>query len=176
MPNKIVPRNQYLNRLIQEKDNELIKVLTGIRRSGKTYLLQMFEAYLKEEGVLQEQILYMNFESFVNEQFLEPKNIYKYVIEKAIVDKKMYLLFDEIQMVNDWQKIINSFRVDIEVDIYITGSNASLLSGELATLLAGRYTEIRVFPLSFREYLEFKSINKNDRIAVFDSYQEYFRM
>lgn len=175
MTPKTIKRNQYLNRLISEKDNELIKIISGIRRSGKTYILKMFKEHLLSMGVKEEQILYMNFESFSNEDFLDSKILYQHVIKQSKIGKKLYLLFDEIQMVINWQKVINSLRVDIDVDIYITGSNASLLSGELATLITGRYTEIKVFPLSFKEYLDFKSISPDDRPQVYSAYQDYFK-
>jgi predicted AAA+ superfamily ATPase len=169
----IIKRNHYLQRLIKEKDNELIKVITGIRRSGKTFVLKMYQQYLKENGITDEQIIYLNFESFSTEGLKSPNSLYEYVLRKNM-GKKLYLMFDEIQQVEQWQKVINSFRIDLDADIYITGSNASLLSGELATLIAGRYTEIQVFPLSFKEFLVFKDIDEEDRRNVEKAYHEYF--
>jgi len=171
---KVIKRNQYLNRLIVEKDNELVKVITGTRRSGKTYILNMFREHLKNTGILKEQIIYLNFESFANEELTDLANLYQYIAKK-IINKKMYLLFDEIQQVKNWQRVVNSFRVDFDSDIYITGSNASLLSGELATLIAGRYTEIKVYPLSFKEYLKFKDIDEKNVPEVYLAYQDYFK-
>ncbi|MCL2865631.1 MAG: ATP-binding protein [Lachnospiraceae bacterium] len=168
-----VIRNHYLKRLQKEQGNELIKVITGLRRSGKTYVLKMYQDYLKQQGILEAQIVYLNFESFQNEKLKIANNLYDYVMAKN-TKETLYLMFDEIQMVKDWQKVINSFRVDLNADIYITGSNASLLSGELATLIAGRYTEIQVFPLSFSEFLQFKSMDKKDERVVRKGYKEYF--
>jgi len=169
----VIIRNQYLDRLIKERDNELIKIITGLRRSGKTYLLMMYKNYLLSNGVSENQIVYINFESFSNEHLLDNTELYNYVI-KLYDKKKLYLLFDEVQLVNEWQKVVNSFRIDIEADIYITGSNASILSGELATLIAGRYTEINVFPLSFKEFINFRKVNIDDKVLVNKEFIEYF--
>lgn len=147
-------RSQYLDKLISVQDMEVIKVVTGIRRCGKSSLLKLMMAHLREQGVMEEQILSMNFESM---QFadMDSKSLYQYVMERAPKGKRLYLFLDEVQKVRDWQDAVNSFRVDLYCDIYVTGSNAYLLSSELSTYLSGRYVEIKMLPLSFREFLDF---------------------
>ena len=147
-------RSQYLDKLISVQDMEVIKVVTGIRRCGKSSLLKLMMAHLREQGVMEEQILSMNFESM---QFadMDSKSLYQYVMERAPKGKRLYLFLDEVQKVRDWQDAVNSFRVDLDCDIYVTGSNAYLLSSELSTYLSGRYVEIKMLPLSFREFLDF---------------------
>ena len=147
-------RSQYLDKLISVQDMEVIKVVTGIRRCGKSSLLKLMMAHLREQGVMEEQILSMNFESM---QFadMDSKSLYQYVMERAPKGKRLYLFLDEVQKVRDWQDAVNSFRVDLYCDIYVTGSNAYLLSSELSTYLSGRYVEIKMPPLSFREFLDF---------------------
>ena len=147
-------RSQYLDKLISVQDMEVIKVVTGIRRCGKSSLLKLMMAHLREQGVMEEQILSMNFESM---QFadMDSKRLYQYVMERAPKGKRLYLFLDEVQKVRDWQDAVNSFRVDMDCDIYVTGSNAYLLSSELSTYLSGRYVEIKMLPLSFREFLDF---------------------
>ena len=147
-------RSKYLDKLISVQDMEVIKVVTGIRRCGKSSLLKLMMAHLREQGVMEEQILSMNFESM---QFadMDSKSLYQYVMERAPKGKRLYLFLDEVQKVRDWQDAVNSFRVDLDCDIYVTGSNAYLLSSELSTYLSGRYVEIKMLPLSFREFLDF---------------------
>lgn len=147
-------RDLYLEKLIAFKDTELIKVVTGIRRCGKSSLMKLMVKHLKENGVKPEQIIQMNFESI---EFLKMTalDIYQYVKERMPSDKRTYLFFDEIQRISDWQDAVNSFRVDFDCDIYVTGSNAYLLSSEYATYLAGRCIEIKMLPLSFKEFLDF---------------------
>lgn len=147
-------RDLYLKRLIDFQDTELVKVITGIRRCGKSSLLKLMVEHLKESGIAQDQILEMNFESM---QFyrMDAEQLYQYVKEKSNDRKKNYLFFDEIQMIPNWQRTINALRVDFDCDIYITGSNAFLLSSELSTYLSGRYVEIKMLPLSFSEFIDF---------------------
>ena len=147
-------RSQYLDKLISVQDMEVIKVVTGIRRCGKSSLLKLMMAHLREQGVMEDQILSMNFESM---QFadMDSKSLYQYVMERAPKGKRLYLFLDEVQKVRDWQDAVNSFCVDLDCDIYVTGSNAYLLSSELSTYLSGRYVEIKMLPLSFREFLDF---------------------
>ena len=147
-------RSQYLDKLISVQDMEVIKVVTGIRRCGKSSLLKLMMAHLREQGVMEDQILSMNFESM---QFadMDSKQLYQYVMERVPKEKRLYLFLDEVQKVRDWQDAVNSFRVDLDCDIYVTGSNAYLLSSELSTYLSGRYVEIKMLPLSFREFLDF---------------------
>ena len=147
-------RELYLNRLIAFQDTELVKVITGIRRCGKSSLMKLMVLHLKENGVDQEQIIQMNFES-IEFQKMTAADIYQYVKERVPDDKRTYMFFDEIQRIPDWQDAINSFRVDFDCDIYVTGSNAHLLSSEYATYLAGRCVEIKMLPLSFKEFLDF---------------------
>ena len=151
---RLKKRDFYLERLIAFKDTELIKVVTGIRRCGKSSLMKLMVRHLEENGVGQEQVIQMNFES-MQFQRMNAEDIYRYVQERLPDDKRAYLFFDEIQRIPDWQDAVNSFRVDFDCDIYVTGSNAYLLSSEYATYLAGRCVEIRMLPLSFREFLVF---------------------
>lgn len=147
-------RDLYLNRLIAFQDTEPVKVITGIRRCGKSSLMKLMVCHLLNSGIEREQIIEMNFES-MEYRNMDALGFYNYVKEKCLPDKRMYLFFDEVQRIPEWQDAVNSFRVDLDCDIYITGSNAYLLSLEFSTYLAGRYVEIKVFPLSFREFIDF---------------------
>ena len=167
----MVIREKYLKRMIDAKDTEFIKVITGVRRSGKSTLLLMFKDYLVHHHVKEENIIYINFESAMYDDIKNYKDLYQY-IQKRIGKDKVYLLLDEVQNVEAWEKAINSFKVDFDIDIYITGSNAYLLSSELSTLLSGRYIEIKVYPLSFKEYLVF---NQYDNQNIEDKFYEYLR-
>ena len=150
---KLRKRDIYLNKLIAFQDTEPIKVVTGIRRCGKSSLLKLMAAHLRENGVNDEQIIEMNFESY---EFIKmtSDDLYQYVKERSLPSKRMYLFFDELQRMAGWENTINAFRVDLDCDIYITGSNAKLLSGELATYLGGRYVEFVIYPFSFGEFME----------------------
>lgn len=147
-------RDRYLKKLISFQDTEPVKVITGIRRCGKSSLLKLMVAHLKESGVAPEQIVEMNFEShdFRN---MTSDDVYGYVKERTVPGKRMYLFFDELQRIEKWEDAINAFRVDLDCDIYVTGSNAYLLSSEYSTYLSGRCVEIKMLPLSFREFLSF---------------------
>lgn len=147
-------RDFYLNKLIAFQDTEPVKVITGIRRCGKSSLMKLMIRHLRESGISDEQIISMNFES-MEYRSMDIKSFYNYVCEKKPADKKVYLFFDEVQRIAEWQDAINSFRVDFPCDIYITGSNAYLLSSEFATYLSGRYVEIKMLPLSFKEFIDF---------------------
>ena len=147
-------RDSYLNKLIGFQDTEPVKVITGIRRCGKSSLLKLMVQHLKNTGVLPEQILEMNFESF-DFRRMNADDIYRYVKERIVPGKRMYLFFDELQRIEAWEDAVNAFRVDFDCDIYVTGSNAYLLSSEYSTYLSGRCVEIRMLPLSFREFLDF---------------------
>lgn len=145
-------------------NTELIKVFTGIRRSGKSVMLELVKNELKKSGVSDKNFLCINFEQFSNSELLDAKILHKRIVEfQKTADGKIYLFFDEIQEVDGWEKCINSCRVDFDCDIYITGSNAKLLSGELATYLAGRYVEFVIYPFSFAEFLEMNR-QKNSQI------------
>lgn len=151
---KLKRRDNYLNKLIAFQDTEPVKVITGIRRCGKSSLLKLMIEHLKDTGVLPEQIIEMNFESFEFRN-MSSDDVYNYVKERLIPDKRMYLFFDELQRINAWEDAVNAFRVDFNCDIYVTGSNAYLLSSEYSTYLSGRCLEIKMLPLSFSEFLYF---------------------
>lgn len=155
-------RDLYLSRMIAFQDTEMIKVMTGIRRCGKSSLMKLMANHLREQGVQDEQIIEMNFES-MSLPDMDARGFYEYVKERVLPDKRMYLFFDEVQRVRGWENAVNSFRVDFDCDIYITGSNAYLLSSELSTYLSGRYIEIKVLPLSFREFLDFHGYTVTER-------------
>ena len=151
----MIKREEYMSRIRPFINNELIKVLTGLRRSGKSVMLDLIQQELIEQGVSDTKFLRYNFENMRNAHLCTAEALHQEVSEKvASIDGKTYLFFDEIQEVTDWEKCINSFRVEFDCDIYITGSNAKLLSGELATYLAGRYVEFIIYPFSFAEFLE----------------------
>jgi len=152
----MVQRKQYMNKLIKMKDEKIIKVITGIRRCGKSTLLILFQEYLKKNGVKNEQIISINFEDIQYEHLLDYRKLNDYIMERLAKEKKTYVFLDEIQNVIDFQRAVDSLHIKEDIDIYITGSNAQLLSGELATLLSGRYIEINMLPLSFTEYCELK--------------------
>lgn len=155
-------RDFYLKRLISFQDTEMIKVMTGIRRCGKSSLMKLMVEHLRESGVENDQILEINFESMSIPE-MDARGFYEYVKARIYPDKRTYLFFDEVQKVPGWENAVNSFRVDFDCDIYITGSNAYLLSSELSTYLSGRYVEIKVLPLSFREFLDFHGYKLTER-------------
>lgn len=159
---QLYQRRVYLNKLIAFQDTEPVKIITGIRRCGKSSLLKLMIKHLLEQGKTHEQIIFMNFESM---QFsnMSVRELYEYVKARLPQDKKAYLFFDEIQRIEQWQDAINSFRVDFACDIYVTGSNAYLLSGEYATYLAGRSVEIKMLPLSFAEFIEFQGYSIKEK-------------
>jgi hypothetical protein len=150
----LVQRTEYLEKLIQWKDEQVIKVVTGIRRCGKSTLLTQFQAYLLRNGVSDAQIVSVNFEELEYEDLLDYKRLYAYLKERLVQGKTTYIFLDEIQKVPAFEKVVDSLYVKPDVDLYITGSNAYMLSGDLATLLTGRYVEIKMLPLSFKEFLE----------------------
>lgn len=160
--NKLRKRDLYLKRMIAFQDTEMIKVVTGIRRCGKSSLMKLMAQHLRESGVTDDQILEMNFES-MSIPDMNARGFYEYVKARICPDKRTYLFFDEVQKVPGWENAVNSFRVDFDCDIYITGSNAYLLSSELSTYLSGRYVEIKVLPLSFREFLDFHGYTLTER-------------
>lgn len=152
---ELINRPVYLQQLIQNKDVDLVKIVTGIRRCGKSSLLDLFHQYLTENHVPASNIIHMNLESLRYRDLTEYLGFYDYVSARIPAQGKTYLIFDELQAIEHWEKAIESFRLDFDVDIYITGSNAYLLSTEFSTLLSGRYVEIRMLPLSFQEFLTF---------------------
>ena len=155
-------RDLYLNRLIAFQDTEPVKIITGIRRCGKSSLLKLMARHLSNNGILEEQIIELNFESMEFRR-MSAEALYLYVKERLPESKRAYLFFDEIQRVDQWQDAVNSFRVDFDCDIYVTGSNAYLLSSEYATYLAGRSVEIKMLPLSFCEFLDFHGYTIRER-------------
>ena len=190
---KLKTRNIYLNQLIAFQDKEPVKVITGIRRCGKSSLLKLMQEHLLNSGVKQDQIIVINFES-LEFQEMNYKELYEYVKKKIPNTKRAYLFFDELQRIERWENAINSFRVDFDCDIYISGSNSYLLSSEYSTYLSGRYVEIKMYPLSFKEFIDFhgyklkeyktpigekkkRAINEKDEIVevrdLFDAYMRY---
>ncbi|EAE1300648.1 ATP-binding protein [Listeria monocytogenes] len=169
-------RPNYLKQLIQFKDADFIKVITGVRRSGKSVLLMLYKEYLLQEGVPENHIIHINFESF-EYQTITTEEKFRQKLDELLPedDKKVYLLFDEIQMVEGWQRVVNGIRVSFNSDIIITGSNANMLSGEIATLLSGRYIEIPIYPFSFSEFLHVKGIESDSRKvdSAYDEYEKY---
>lgn len=148
----MINRNEYLEELIRWKDQDLIKVITGIRRCGKSTLFEIFIDYLKKEGIKSNQIIHINLED-AEYDFKDYKELYRYINEKITPEENFYIFLDEVQNVSEFQKAVDSLYIKKNVDVYIAGSNAYLLSGELATLLSGRYIEIKMLPLSFKEYI-----------------------
>ena len=149
----MIQRDQYLNELRAFRDTKLIKVVSGIRRCGKSTLFELYQEHLLNTGVAPQQIIAINFEDLEYDELQDYKALYAYIKERLIPDKMNYIFLDEIQNVPQFQKAVDSLFIKKNCDVYITGSNAYLLSGELATLLSGRYVEIKMLPLSFREYL-----------------------
>ena len=152
--NVVIQRKEYLDKLIAFKDKQLIKVVSGIRRCGKSTLLEIYQNWLLEHGVQEEQIISINFEDIDFEELTDYKKLYKYLKERLISGKITYIFLDEIQHVGDFPKVVDSLYIKKNVDIYITGSNAYMLSSEIATLISGRYVQIEMLPLSFKEYME----------------------
>lgn len=158
---KLKKRDNYLEKLISFKDTEAVKIVTGIRRCGKSSLLKLMIEHLKTTGISSEQIIELNFESY-NFKKMTSDDVYAYVKNRALPDKRMYLFFDEIQRIDAWEDAINAFRVDLDCDIYVTGSNAYLLSSEYSTYLSGRCVEIKMLPLSFSEFIYFYDFELKD--------------
>ena len=167
----MIERNEYLQKLIAFKDKKLIKVVSGIRRCGKSTLLEIYQDYLIKNGIDISQIIYINFEDPDNEELTDYKKLYEYIKAKLVTKKTTYIFLDEIQAVNDYQKAIDGLFIKKNTDIYITGSNAYFMSGELATLLSGRYVEIEMLPLSFKEYVSANS-NTSDLAGLYRKYLE----
>lgn len=168
----MIYRSDYMHRLQAFKDNKIIKVVTGLRRSGKSTLLQMYRDELVANGVSPSQIQFVNFELMKYDYIRTYRQLYDFITQNMVVGKKNYLFFDEIQQVEGWEKTINSLTLEYDTDIYVTGSNAYLLSSELATLISGRYVEIKMLPLSFKEYYEYY---KNDGKSTEELFNEYLK-
>lgn len=172
----MISRPIYIEQLKSFINKPQIKIITGIRRSGKSTVLHLLKQALINGGVNEDQVISVNFESFAYAELTTAPKLYQYVKEKIQQDQKSYLLLDEIQEVDSWEKAVNSFLVDFDVDIYLTGSNSHLLSSELATYLAGRYVEIPVFTLSFREFLNFRNHYFPDEDTPSTTFAHYLRM
>lgn len=152
--NSIINRQEYLDKLIALKDKQLVKVITGVRRCGKSTLMEIFQNYLISNGVSKDNIISINFEDYDNYDLREPAKLYSHIKEKLSDDEMNYIFLDEIQHADDFPRVVDSLYIKKNVDVYITGSNAYMLSSEIATLLSGRYVEIKMLPLSFKEYVE----------------------
>jgi predicted AAA+ superfamily ATPase len=157
----MIERKQYLDKLITFKDKKLIKVVSGIRRCGKSTLFQLYQQYLLQNGIEQSQIQNINLEDLDNFELRDFQILYKHIMSQSVKDKKNYIFLDEIQLVPEFEKVVDSLFIKDNMDVYITGSNAYMLSGELATLLSGRYVEIKMLPLSFKEYCSVFPENQN---------------
>ena len=169
----MIIREKYLSKIRPFYEQDLIKVITGIRRCGKSVILMQIIDELKEQGVEDFQIIYLNFE-FEDYSFIEnDKDLHNYIKEKIVTDKKYYLFFDEIQNVENWEKAVNSFKASKNVSIFITGSNSDMLSGELATHLAGRYVSFNIYPFTFKEICEFKNIT--DIVEKEKAFEDYMK-
>ncbi|PKM94603.1 MAG: ATPase [Firmicutes bacterium HGW-Firmicutes-1] len=165
----MIQRNEYFEKLKGYRDKKLIKVVTGIRRCGKSTLLKIFQEHLLENGVQENQIISINFEDYEFDYLKDPKVLYNYIKEKITLDKMTYIFLDEIQNVKEYEKVVDSFFIKDHIDIYMTGSNAYMLSGDLATLLSGRYIKIEMLPFSFSEYVRANGTGK----SVEGNYREY---
>ena len=163
----MVERKEYLERLAQWKDEQVIKVITGIRRCGKSTLLLQYQAWLKANGVSADQIVSVNFEELEYEELLDYRKLYEYLKSHLCIGKKTYIFLDEIQKVAAFEKVVDSLYVKPDIDIYITGSNAYMLSSDLATLLTGRYVEIKMLPLSFKEFLSITDMDTEQGLAEY---------
>ena len=167
----MIERNEYLNVLKRFKDKELIKVITGIRRCGKSTLLEMYKDYLLTNDITEDQIISINLEDLKYNFIEDYMSLYNYICDKLKPNKKNYVFIDEVQKINEFQKAVDSLYIKKNVDLYITGSNANLLSSELATLLSGRYIEIKMLPLSFKEYKDaYKDLNNDELYQKYISY------
>ncbi len=167
----LIERKEYLEKLIAFKDKQLIKVVTGIRRCGKSTLLEMFRDYLLKNGVLPEQIISLNFEDFDNEELCDARKLYAYIKEHSVPDKMNYIFLDEVHHIEDFPKVVDSLYIRKNIDLYITGSNAYMLSSEIATLISGRYVQIEMLPLSFKEYVS-STGSEADLARKYTSYLE----
>lgn len=173
----MIVRERYMRIIRDFIDKPVVKVITGMRRSGKSALLELTRGELISRGVDKNNIIFMNFESLRYEALKDYRALYAEVMRRAeMAEGRVYILLDEIQEVDAWEQVINSFRVDLDCDIYVTGSNAKLLSGELATLLAGRYVEIRVYPLDFHEFLDFAAQNEDEaKLSRSEQFADFLR-
>ena len=169
----MIQRDVYINKILPFIDTELIKIITGVRRSGKSVFLQLIQEELLHHSVERTQIISINFEEYENQKYRDDEFFYSHM--KTVIEatsQKKYLFFDEVQELHNWEKCINALNVKFNVDIYVTGSNAKILSSELATYIAGRYIEIKMYPFSFKEFVSIQSKNSVDKIDLFNTYLE----
>ena len=171
----MIKRELYLKKIRDSYDSDLIKIIVGVRRSGKSVLMTQIIDEIKEKGIKDDHIIYINFEDYDYSDYTNPKKFHEYVKSKIIDEDRYYLLFDEIQNVDEFEKVINSFRATLNVSIFITGSNSKVLSGDLSTHLAGRYINIKMMPFTFSEYLELAKEQENikDKEEAFLEYLEW---
>ena len=167
----LLQRKEYLDKLIAFRDKQIIKIVTGIRRCGKSTLLRLYQDWLKAQGVSENQIISINFEDMDYEELTDYKKLYVYLKERLVRDNMTYIFLDEIQHVDNFPKVVDSLYIKEKVDIYMTGSNAYMLSSEIATLISGRYVQIEMLPLSFREYME-STGSMDDRGVKYTEYLE----
>lgn len=173
----MIDRELYMSKIRPFIDRPVIKVIAGIRRCGKSVVLQLIKEELERRGVPKERIIYMNFESFEWMDIVDAKSLYLYIKKRVeMVGDKVYILLDEVQEVQGWEKAVDSFMVDWDVDVYVTGSNSRLLSSELSTYIAGRYVSFRIMPLSFGEYLLFHNVANADKDVLRGEFLKYIRM
>ena len=166
-----IERNYYLNKLITKKENHLIKIVTGIRRCGKSYLLDpIFKNYLLENGVDEKHIIKLELDSIENKEYTNPKKLYEYVMNKVIDDKTYYIILDEIQKVDNFESVLNGFLRKPNLDVYVTGSNSKFLSSDIITEFRGRGDEVKVYPLSFSEFM---SVYDDNEVKGLDEYINY---
>ncbi|MCI1290412.1 MAG: ATP-binding protein [Lactobacillus sp.] len=173
---ELMPRPAYLQKLLRFKNSNFIKVITGVRRGGKSYLLLLYKQYLEQHGVSDRQIIYLSFEDLKHYQLRNMQALYAYLQKQIIPNQRMYFLLDEIQLVDDWQEVVNSLRLSELNDITITGSNAQILSGDLSTRIAGRYVEIKVYPLSFQEFAAWRLGTEYDQRQLLKCYRQYLQI
>lgn len=167
-----IERKEYLNKLIALKDKQLIKVITGVRRCGKSTIMEIFQDYLRREGISDSQILAVNLEDYDFYELRDPQKLYRYIKDHMIQGQKLYVFLDEIQNVRDFPDIVNSLFIKRDIDLYLTGSNAYMLSSEIATFISGRYVEVKMLPLSFKEYVG--ATSGRDRLE--ESYRQYIEL
>lgn len=170
---KLIERKEYVEWLKGYQDKKLIKVLTGLRRVGKSTIFKLYIEYLLQSGVKQDQIISINFEELENKALREKETLYSYIMKKMLPEQKMYVFLDEVQRVDGFEEVVDSLFVKDNIDVYITGSNAKFLSSEIATLLTGRYVEINVLPISFKEYYDHFKEEGRDKRAMFMDYITY---
>lgn len=169
----MIKRPIYLKKMIEAKDNEFVKIITGVRRCGKSSLLALFADYLKENGTDEKHIIRINYEEFQYQELTDGNRLHEYLKEQIVDEERYYLLMDEVQEINEWAKVINSIRVSYSVDLYVTGSNSRIFSGEYLTYISGRYITIPVYPLSLREFADFRGYDANTPPEKF--FDEYLR-